>query len=207
MIKLVYFYISQQLRKAIRARLGASLEMELLEGREENKLLAWCPAWCGFEKVGRLCQDCDKGVFWVLGGKGRYTTLRPPESWEGEHWHRIKIKLPVGEDMLVEHKCRVSIKHEHKVNLPITQGIQMALRVRKVRVEVTSAPYDPEKNIPGLTTVLIIARVFHAKTVEVLIAGRTMWSTCPAFVKYACYPKVQKGRWTFKVDTMSWVMT
>lgn len=199
--------MSQQLRRVIRARLGLDPASGPLKGREESDLPGWYPVWCErpekpvkmekcsqcrCERVGKLCQGCDEGIFWLMGGKGRYTTIRPPDSWEEEQWHRVSIKLPMGEDRRVERKCCVLIKREHEVSLPNSQGIQMTLRVRRVKVEVTNAMYQPEKKMPGITTVVIIAREFTTRTVEVLIAGRTMWSTCMAFVKYASYPKERK---------------
>lgn len=58
---------------------------------------------CKGEKIDELYRQCDKGIWWIRGGKRKKGMIDPPEDWESKGWVRWKKRMQkeMGD---VEHK-------------------------------------------------------------------------------------------------------
>lgn len=54
---------------------------------------------------------------------------------------------------------------------------------------MTSSMYEKRNEKQGITMVWIIVKEFKTKMIEIIISGRTMWSTCEWLTKHAGPPQ------------------
>lgn len=82
-------------------------------------------------------------------------------------------------------KFRATFDREQEVELSNGQGIYMMVRIRKVRMEVTSTRFMIGEDHIGVPEVWMMVKEFRVKTVEVIIVDSMVWSTCEIFTKKA----------------------